>query len=771
MIRALACATLASLLTAQQEPDRIATLLQRFDAGQVPDTELFSSLGDHDPAYARTARDLLLYERAPLQDFSQQPIPGQGRDLLVHGLVDRPRKEAIPFLRLRLAQGPLDRRLRWFVLAALPPALVEPEHVQDLIPRPGERPDDATHVLASRLTPRVANTLVAQLAAYGQAAADPSLVLTLLERIDAAGERRLAEMLPGLPAQTAEPLAIWLAGRKTPELAAAVREVLDADAPLPAWSLRLLSADELTAERRRRLLTLLPAGDARSVLAFEAMARCGHFHPALVDFALGAGREDTRRARIRSLVAMPAQTLPAPVWLQLIDDDDPEVRTQTIRALLHTPFAEAVEQRLRELAPTVPAARRALVLGGTRATVTDLWPKLSLGERLRLVDWLRPAERPWLAELLDRELAELPVAAAGERGELRDAILVVRTADGSPRARQELLARVAELEGDRFAGAMRALGRGFAADEVTAVLRAVARVEDPSRRAQLARLLAQQGPAIPEDWLRERWQQEGDLEVRAELAALMARSVRRRAICNDLLAMLVDGIVDAEREVWFAWIGGLQPPLHGYEIQLLARTFAIAARSGADAPDEDSRWFGRDGSALAMAVIELMARVPVADLDAFADELAAEPARPELAAERSSLLLVCARQPTLRGPLGWPLARAIAAGRTLPPVAVGPIRLLEAEQLEATGQDAAAARAYRAALRGFWRAPPAPVVAEAFLGVHDPASGQVPLARLAVRAELADARAGAEGALERARLFAEGDQEAMQRIEEFERRR
>ena len=260
--------------------------------------------------------------------------------------------------------------------------------------------------------------------------------LVIVRRIDLELASRLLGDLGKCPAPLAPEVLRWLHAMHPRLLLRRAAEVLTGSPSRAVARLWLRSfGTELVREGRAKLVaSFLPAGGEVGEAAFQAMIGAKRYDPRLLDLA--RADPDRRVSRCGRLLVL-AREVPAPFWLELLEDRSARLRWTAAKALLfHAADPEVPERLTRRLAhESKPAVRAALL-----STLLSGIPPSRVPQ---VLDWVVVRKDRSLDEVLLRHLE------TGNQGWIPDALSALAATRLSTEA---LIGRV--VRGDAEAGRM-----------------------------------------------------------------------------------------------------------------------------------------------------------------------------------------------------------------------------------------------------------------------------------------------------------------------------
>lgn len=745
---------------------RIAALHLLTDRGRLSDAALAAALADEDRTVARAALRSVLLERSPFPIGLLAELSDVARQRLVEGLGERPRVATAAWLLRLLERGVLQGNERLAAIAALPRDAIGNELAREIIAAAGEPGMAvAVHQAALRLPTTLVDRLVGAAHARLAAGASAEDVLACLQNASPLGERQVLSLSRVLPPATIERICSWLSARESEGLNAHIATALDGEVPLEPHLLRRAGPQINSPARVDRVLRVLRDGPPdQKLLAFHALVDANIYRVEMLDFAAtdhgDFGEWSNRTQRMRSLLRVSLQQIPADVVLGLLEDHDPKVRVAVCRALITSPYPIEVEAELLHKAesPAVDdigaAAGRAVASFGSRAAIREMWDRSEQRVRLAAVDWLRERPKPWTVALLREMKDEL-----GERGadphnrELRDELLRGLAVLGDSEAADELLTRVAELP----LPLLRRCGE-FAPAALTPahVERLGSHLLGPREplveqaREEVVDWLAARPDLDVEPILSELYRSEELEEVRLAALTGLLRGRGAPAFHQTLREALVRPMGSAERDLAFEILANVPRPVRLLDLETIARLVLLAPLADPRGECRDTTGgFPRSGDyPMDLPIVDVLRRQDEVDPRPFAvvaEEVGTHAARYATSGRRlGHLLCELARFERLRETIGPVLARLILQAPDDPRRFAGLAHLILAEQSEDRGEWVDAAEHYVLAARDLLRQPLPPLVQRVVLGDTSLPDGFLPEAALSARPHLCRAHAAIE---------------------------
>lgn len=743
------------------------------DAGAMDVATWRLALASPHPGFARAAADRLVEEAWPFPTELLAGLSRSSRRTVLEALADRPRPEATAWAAGLIAGGTeLDRAERLLALLAADPEAWPRELVREL-PVEFAAEDLEVRGLAVRacglLSTEQAERLVAEVHRRAVGGASLAELLPALQRIGPRGERHLLGLARELSDADRGAIVEWLAGRGSAVVDEIVGDALDDRYPLDAALLR--RAGGLLSEHGRvgRVRAILVAEDAEPqlrVAAFGALVDRGTLEEGMLDFALDPDGDP--RSRVRQLLSMPLDALPADAWQRLLAEAPHDVVREVMGRMAEVPVLAGVEGTLAELAATgvglADTAAHVCLVAGRTPLARTVWKDLTDERRQHLAMSLRHRSDDWVLEALRATpypdgTFEVPFArlSAGDRDVL-----------------EEILADPAAWPSRWLRRAEEAAEKLLRPEDVPVIAMALRRPDlDASQRKELLDWIARRPDLGAADVLRQCYAEDVDEDVRyAALRGLLRIPETARPFRARVSAAIADGLDPGQRDLAFEILGALQPPIDADALELVARLALVAPLAH---PDHELRTALRQDPvsdvALLNAVWQVAGRRPPDGLEEAFDAAAAEASRhPNAwAASRHRLgrfLALLAREDETRRASGA-IAKAVLAAPDLDDAFVGPACVVLAERAEDAGDWARAAELWGRAARGCLRTPPEPLLLRPFIGDVWRAEGRLPAAFLAARPHVCAARAAlaaddsatARERLDAARILGQGDRQ------------
>jgi hypothetical protein len=775
---------------------RVCALGMLQDRGVLSDEVLQQAVLASDGALSETGCRILVLERSPFAlKVAEAAIDAGARMTLLELLAARPRIGAGPWLMRLLDQNKLDPQGRILAIQALPRSWLNKRLAREVVEAAGDRGATmrfGTQIAAARFTPRVADLMVPAVLHLIQSGTRPSDVLPCLVNVTATGEQGLLAQGEKLGKIPAEEICAWLGGRGSKAIADRITAALAGTGRFDSYLLRLSGPYLKTPAHVAKVVEFLEGDDKTlRILAFDELLEARVYDPAMLEYATEVGDRGRRAWR---LLQMPPDVLPELAYLELLASEEVNVVMQSCRVLSTVKLSKKLEERLLTLARehligvVRRAAKRAVLLAGSEATGTQVWKDLSADDKRDFaIDWLIERPRVWSHELLLRERSAYKKIKQPGRSAERyyHRVLLALARLGDRGAREELLTVVHRMQPDLLRRSKQTLLRQFSEEKV-AILEALLSAADgrlnEEQRVELLEWLQARPDLVSglKDMLRRVWKEDSSYEVRLGALRGLLSGPGAAELYKEVTASLTRPRTDEQEEVMFEVVGSLVLPLSHDALEFLAKVVLLTPLADPKAEVRASLVVGWEGTRgeypMQRPVANLLRRdQKVRPRDAF--RRTAESLDPRFINRRrlGLFLSLIAIRGSLFEDLGPVLARAILSAPDRSQDFVGPAHLALGVAAEQDGDHAAAARHYRLAGSHMLRRQLPRFLARAFLGEADALVRYHPLADLAARPHLCDARvqmanknwSAAKNSLAMAEDLALGDKDAMAEVTEL----
>lgn len=785
---------LGQIVVGEKGPIRAAALGLLSDRGRLQDALLAQAIQSQDEALVECACRILVLERSPFaMKVAEAAIDSQGRQILLELLAARPRLGAGPWLLRLLDQDKLVAKDRILAIQALPASWMNKRLAREVVTAAGGGDGAAgfgCRVAAARFPPALADAMVPAVVHQIQAGSRAGDVLPCLVQATAAGEQELLAQGEKLGSIAAAEICSWLAARRAKVLERRIQDALVGKSAFEPHLLRLAGPYLKTPAQVARVVKYLDGGDLKlQVLAFEELLEAKVYHPSMLSHAVEA--QDGGRRALR-LLNLPRQVLPEKALLELLATRDIHVFARACQLLATGGrLSKELEARLLEVLEEDQTgvlrrpAQHTLLVAGSEAAGTRVWNDMSTQtKRTNGIDWLIQRPQPWSREFLLKERQGLEALKQRDRDGERyyHRVLLALAALGDRGAGEQLLALAHELDPDLLrrgkATLLRKLTDKQAASLEKLLTDTTGRLGE-EQRVELLEWVAARPDLVPDlkALLRRLWKKDSSYEIRLGALRSLLRGPGAGEIYKEVTATLAKPLDDEQEEVVFEVVGSLALPLSHDAMDFLARVTLLAPLAEPRAEVERSMvlgWNGTRGEYPLLRPVANLLRRDAKARPAKSFRPVAESLPPALINRRrlGLFLSLIAIRDSLFQDLGPVLARAILHAPDRSDDFLGPAHLALAQRAEEDGDDAGAARHYRSAGRHMLRRQLPRFLERAFLGEADPLLGYHPMADLAARPHLCDARvlmrgkewSAARTALASARDLAFGDKQAMDEV-------
>ena len=429
------------------------------------------------------------------------------------------------------------------------------------------------------------------------------------------------------------------------------------------------------------------------------------------------------------------------------------------------------------------------MLAGSEATGTQVWNDMpTAGKRDFAIDWLIERPMVWSHELLLRERSALKRIKQPNPDAERyyHRVLLALSRLGDRGAREELLTVVHRMQPDLLRRSKGTLLKQLTGKQVATLEKLLTDAEgrlNEEQRVELLEWVQARPDLVPglRSLLRRLWKKDSSYEIRLGALRGLLSGPEARELYKEVTASLARPLTDEQEEVLFEVVGSLSLPLSRDALEFLARLILLAPLADLDAEVKRSLVVGWEGTRGEYPILR-----PVANLlrrdekarpgDAFSRM--AKSLNPRFINRRrlGLFLSLIAVSGTLFEDLGPVLARTILSALDRSQDFVGPAHLVLAQAAERDGDHATAGRHYRLAGSHMLRGQLPGFLERAFLGEADALVRYHPLADLAARPHLCEARvrmankdwSAARKPLTRAKDLALGDKDVMAEVQKLE---
>ncbi len=764
------------------------------DRGALKDALLIQAVRSENEMLRTTACRILVLERSPFAlPVAEAALDTPARQTLLELLAERPRPGAGPWLMRLLDEQKLVPKDRLLAIQALPAAWMNKRLAREVVVAAGSSGGSValgTRVAAARFSPELADAMVPVVLHQIQSGSRAGDVLPCLVRATSAGERELLNQGEKLGRSAAAEICAWLASRQARALEERILGALAGESRLESYLLRLTGPYLKTSAQVAKVVQFLDGDDDKlRILAYDELLEAKVYHASMLDYALAATEDRGRRAW--RLLNLPRNVLPEDALLKLLATQETTVVAQACQLLAGGKLSGRIETRLLELVDADQdqvvrqAAQRALLVAGSEAAGTRVWNDMSPETKHSFgIDCLITRPRVWSREFLLKERQTLEDTRQRDRNTERyyHRVLLALCALGDRGAAEQLLAVVHEMEPDLLRRSKKALLEKLT-DKQAAALEKLLTGKDghlsEEQRVELLEWVEARPQLLPnlENLLRRLWKKDPSYEVRLGALRGLLRGPGAGDLYKEVTAMFRAPLDDEQEEVVLELVGSLGQPLSEEALDFLAKVVLLAPLANPRAEVGLSMVAGWEGTRGEYPMLR-----PVANLLRRDDK--ARPGKnfgavakglpPGLINRRRLglfLSLIAVRESLFRD-LGPVLARTILTAPDRNEDFLGPAHLVLGEQAEQNGDDTGAARHFRLAGRYLLRRQQPRFLERAFLGEADALLRYHPLADLAARPHLCEARvflarrdwAAAKSALAKARDLAAGDEQAMNEV-------
>ncbi len=731
--------------------------------GVLDDDTLLSALTSEDESLQDLACRIMVFFRSPFplsvaEKVLQQPEP---RSRLLDYLVDRPRQATAPWLQRLLQENLLSKEERVLAMAALPGSWIDKAMAVELLGLLAEGCDVyRIHGAAQRFAPEVADALVVEAVTSPVPA---SIWLPMLQRISPKGRQALLQKVINNRGAGFALEALRFLHRQDAELLSEhVQQALDGEDRVTQCWLPFTSPYLDTPKRIARVAAYLGSGDPLTAgNAFSALLAGKVYSPQLVDYVLS---QESDLRRLRRLLKLPKGVLPVAAYKQLLAARSVQFSAQCCATLAWQGVPQGLEADLLELGKSpLPslriAAQHAMLVGGSALLAHQVWTDLSRAEKESYgLGALLKRRTPWLAEALLKELQGIDQAAPDHPRVYRLQLLQGLLRLEISTARKTLLKELPNLTPAVIREAGKAMAGQLDQEDYEALLPLLAHAKALSlaQRIEILPCLLPQKEQRLQKILLRIWQEATEEEAELRLAALQglltgAEAEEFHGHLRELLAVAPKPgqVGDAgQEEVWFEVVGSMSPPLSDSALDLVARILVLqplqrpqheVALSMADGWNSTRRNY-----LLLRPMANLLRRHESLHAGEIFTEVAAEVGDGRAFLNRRRLgLFLCAlaHRHDLLSDLGPGLARLLLSAPDQSQVFVGPSKLMLAQEAEAQGRFAEAAKLYGEAAGCLLLQPLPLFVVRAFLEEPEPSLQEHAPAALASRQHICHAQA------------------------------